>query len=112
AMLVMIRNAFGVVSVVITGAVVFAVSWFASPQVQAAFAYTCVWFLLFGGVRPVGELQTMRRRGRLPASDADQLAGVTRIPGLFWVGVFGLVNLGALALGGLLLAGAYLPAPL
>jgi hypothetical protein len=109
AMLVMIRNVFGVLSVVVTGAVVFAVSWFASPQVQAAFAYVSVWFLLFGGVRPVGELQTLRRRGRLPGSDADQLAGVTRVPGIFWVGVFGLVNLGALALGGLLLAGAHLP---
>lgn len=40
AMLVMIRNAFGVVSVLVTGALVFAVSWYATPQVQAAFAYT------------------------------------------------------------------------
>jgi Peptidase M50B-like len=112
AMLVMIRNVYGVLSVLVTGALVFVVSWFASPEVQAAFAYAGVWFLLFGGVRPVGELQRMRRRGRLPASDADQLAGVTRIPALLWVGLFGLVNLGALLLGGLLLVGAYLPADL
>jgi hypothetical protein len=109
AMLVMIRNVFGVLSVVATGALVFVVSWFAAPQVQAAFAYVGVWFLLLGGVRPVGELQTLRRRGRLPASDADQLAGVTGVPGFVWVVLFGLVNLGALALGGLLLAGAHLP---
>src|SRR3954451_16862426 len=54
-MLINIRNAFGVISVVITGAIVFAVSWYASPQVQAVFAYVGVWFLLIGGVRPVGE---------------------------------------------------------
>ncbi|MFC0528084.1 M50 family metallopeptidase [Phytohabitans kaempferiae] len=103
AMLVLIRNAFGIVSIVVTTGVVFAVSWFASPDVQAVFAYAGVWFLLLGGVRPVGELQTLRRRGRLPESDADQLAGVTHVPGIVWVGFFGLVNLGALALGGYLL---------
>ena len=39
AMLVMIRNVFGVVSLLVTGGVVLAVSWYATPQVQAAFAY-------------------------------------------------------------------------
>jgi hypothetical protein len=103
AMLVMIRNAYGIVSVGATTAVVFAVSWFASAQVQAVFAYACVWFLLFGGVRPIGELQRLRARGRLPDSDADQLARVTHLPGIFWVGLFGLINLLALAAGGYLL---------
>ena len=107
AMLVMIRNFFGIISVVVTGAVVFGVSWFAPAQVQAAFAYAGVWFLLFGGVRPVAELQTMRRRGALPGSDADQLAGVTHIPALLWVGLFGAVNLAALVAGGFLLAGGW-----
>ncbi|MGC4852034.1 M50 family metallopeptidase [Micromonospora sp. DT4] len=104
AMLVMIRNAFGVVSLLVTGAVVFAVSWYATPQVQAAFAYTGVWFLLLGGVRPVVELQRLRSRGRMPASDADQLAGLTPFPAFFWVVVFALVNLVALVAGALLLA--------
>lgn len=104
AMLLLIRNVFGVVSLLITGGVVLAVSWYASPEVQAAFAYTGVWFLLFGGVRPVGELHTLRRRGRLPESDADQLARLTRLPALFWVGLFWLVNLAVLAVGALLLA--------
>jgi len=103
AMLVMIRNVFGIVSIVVTTAVVLVVSWFAPPDVQAAFAYTGVWFLLFGGVRPVGELQKLRRRGQLPQSDADQLAGVTYLPALFWVGVFGVVNLAALVVGAALL---------
>ena len=53
AMLVMIRNLFGVLSLLVTGGVVLAVSWYTSPEVQAAFAWTSVWFLLLGGVRPV-----------------------------------------------------------
>jgi hypothetical protein len=109
AMLVMIRNIFGIVSIVVTTAVVFGVSWFAPPNVQAAFAYTGVWFLLLGGVRPVGELQSLRRRGRMPRSDADQLAWVTRVPGLIWVGVFAVITLLALMVGCALLAGPFLP---
>nr|MDT0661595.1 M50 family metallopeptidase [Micromonospora sp. DSM 115978] len=99
AMLVMIRNVYGILSILVTGGVVFAVSWFASPQVQAVFAYTGVWFLLIGGVRPVIELQSLRSRGRMPQSDADQLAGVTGLPALLWVGLFGLVNVAVLGLG-------------
>ncbi|MFC0004618.1 M50 family metallopeptidase [Micromonospora siamensis] len=104
-MLVMIRNVYGVLSLLVTGGVVLAVSWYATPQVQAAFAWTGVWFLLFGGIRPVFELRRQRSRGRMPASDADQLAGLTPFPALFWVGVFLVVNLTALVVGALLLAG-------
>jgi hypothetical protein len=109
AMLVMIRNLYGILSIVVTTGVVLVVSWYASAQVQAAFAYLGVWFLLLGGVRPVAELQDMRRRGRAPRSDADQLAWVTGVPGLAWVVVFGLVNLLALVVGTASLLGAYLP---
>ncbi len=108
AMLLLVRNVFGVLSLLVTGGLVLAVSWYASPDVQAVFAWTSVWFLLFGGVRPVFELQRTRSRGRMPASDADQLAGLTPFPALFWVGVFMLVNLAALGLGALLLAGPIL----
>jgi Peptidase M50B-like len=110
AVLVMIRNGYGIVAVLAVGALVFLVSWFASPAAQAAFAYAGVWFLLLGGVRPVGELQRLRARGRAPDSDADQLARLTRVPGLLWVGLFGLVNLAVLALGGYLLVKPLLPA--
>jgi hypothetical protein len=109
AILVMIRNVFGAVSIVVTTAIVLGISWYASPQVQAVFAYAGVWFLLIGGVRPVRELQTLRRRGRMPESDADQLAHVTHVPAIFWVAVFALVNIGALAVGVFLLAGQWLP---
>ena len=102
-MLVMIRNSFGVVSVVVTGAVVFVVSWYASPAVQAAFAYLSVWFLLAGGVRPIAELQRMRRRRQLPDSDADQLARLTPVPANVWVAAFALVGVGSLLGAGRLL---------
>jgi len=107
-MLINIRNAFGVVSVVITGAIVVGVAWYGSPQVQAAFAYTGVWFLLIGGVRPVFELQKLRRRGRMPGSDADQLGGLTHTPAVFWVFLFYLVTLGALLVGVFMLAGQWI----
>lgn len=102
-MLLWVRNLYGLLAVVVAGAAVFAVSWYAEPQVQAVFAYAFVWFLLLGGVRPVGELQARRWRRRSPESDADQLSRLTWLPGLIWVGLFGLVNLAALALAGWLL---------
>ncbi len=110
AVLAMIRNVYGAVAVVAVGALVFVMSWYAEPAVQAAFAYAGVWFLLVGGVRPVGELQRLRYRGRAPDSDADQLARLTHVPGLLWVAVFGLVNLVALLAGGYLLVEPYLRA--
>jgi peptidase M50B-like protein len=109
-MLINIRNVFGAISVVVTTAIVLGIAWYASPEVQAAFAYAGVWFLLIGGVRPVGELQKLRSRGRMPESDADQLAHLAHVPALFFVGVFGLVNVAALVLGAFLLAGQWLPA--
>ncbi|MGB3441363.1 MAG: M50 family metallopeptidase [Actinophytocola sp.] len=103
--LVMVRNVYGFFSVLLTGAVLFGVAWWTSPVVQGAFAYLITWFLLLGGVRPVGELQGKRRRGRARDSDADQLARLTGTPGLLWVGMFFFVNLGALALAAMWLLG-------
>ncbi|GAB3694699.1 M50 family metallopeptidase [Nocardiopsis oceani] len=99
AMLLMIRNFYGVLSVVLTGALVFGVSWFTPEDVQAAFAYLFIWFLLFAGVRPVIELQSQRMRNPSPHSDADQLARLTGLPGTFWVMVFLLVNVAVTGLG-------------
>ncbi|WP_285612233.1 M50 family metallopeptidase [Actinokineospora globicatena] len=103
--LIMIRNAYGVFSLVVTGGVLFAVSWLASDEIQAGFAYLIAWFLLVGGLRPVFELQAKRRRGQARDSDADQLARLTGAPAFFWVGTFAMVNTGAvlLAAGWLLL---------
>jgi len=103
ATLVMTRNAYGLLAVVATTALVFLVSWYARPDAQAAFAYGGVWFLLLGGVKPVGELQRLRRRGQLADSDADQLARLTRVPPFVWIALFALVTAGAAVLGGTLL---------
>jgi len=102
-MLIAIRNVYGVVAVVGTAALIVGVAQFTEPRVQAGFAYGFAWFLLLGGVRPVFELQRLRRLRMAPDSDADQLARLTRVPGLFWVGWFALVALGAAAGGGWLL---------
>jgi Peptidase M50B-like len=109
AILLLIRNVYGVLSVVTTGGVTFAVSWFGSSAVQAAFAYAFAWFLLLAGARPVVELQSKRARGRAPDSDADQLARLTGMPGLMWVFGFGLVAVVALLTGGVWLRPSSLP---
>ncbi|HKN97722.1 MAG TPA: M50 family metallopeptidase [Pseudonocardiaceae bacterium] len=99
AMLAVVRNAYGIVSILFTAAVVFVVSWFTSAQVQAGFAYAFTWFVMLAGVRTVLELQRARGRGRAPKSDADQLAGLTRVPGVVWVVLFGVVGVVVLLLG-------------
>jgi hypothetical protein len=76
------------------------VSWWASPAVQSVAAYAGTWFLLLAAPKTVLELQSQRRRGRAPTSDADALARLTRVPGLVWVGFFLLVDIAALVLGG------------
>ncbi|MEU8913715.1 M50 family metallopeptidase [Streptomyces nigrescens] len=105
AMLIMIRNAYGVLTVVLTGAAFVLVSWLTTPEVQAAFAYAVVWFLLLGGVRPPFELQGKRRRGGAVDSDPDQLARLTNVPALVWLGLFHVVTLCSLIGGGRWLLG-------
>ena len=99
------RNAYGFLAVFVAGAVVVTVLWRGSALIEAALGYTMAWFLLFGGARPVLELQRGRRRRPSESTDADQLAQLTGTPGWLWVGVFGLVALGALALGAWWLVG-------
>ncbi|MET7654751.1 MULTISPECIES: M50 family metallopeptidase [unclassified Streptomyces] len=104
-MLVMIRNAYGALTVVLTGGTFLLVSWLAGPQVQAAFAYAVVWFLLLGGVRPAFELQAKRSRGGAGDSDADQLSRLTHVPAGLWLFLFHAVSLCALLGGGRWLLG-------
>ena len=94
---VAVRNAYGMLAVLITAADVAVVCLYAPPVVQAGFGYAMTWFLLLGGVRPVIELQRDRRRGRAWRSDADQLARLTRVPGGAWVTIFGIIAIAALA---------------
>ncbi|MFD7018991.1 M50 family metallopeptidase [Streptomyces sp. NPDC006692] len=105
AMLVMIRNAYGVLTVVVTGAAFLLISWLTGPDVQSAFAYTAVWFLLLGGVRPAFELQRKRRRYNDGDSDADQLARLTHVPPALWLFLFHAVSVCSLIGGGRWLLG-------
>jgi hypothetical protein len=93
AMLVMIRNAYGALTVLLTGGTFLLVSWLAETDVQAAFAYAVVWFLLLGGVRPAFELQAKRRHGGAGDSDADQLSRLTHVPAGLWLFLFHAVSL-------------------
>jgi hypothetical protein len=99
ALLLMIRNLFGVLLVLGTGLTVLAVLAWATPAVQGAAAYLLAWFLLVAAPRPVLELQLARRRGKARGSDADQLAVATRVPALLWVLLFAAGTLSALYLG-------------
>lgn len=103
AMLIMVRNLYGATLLIVAGAAVVAISFYGSPGLQAGFAYGLTWFLLLGGVRPVFELFRQRHDPWGRASDAAQLARLTRLPMLVWTGFFGLVSVGALIAGGYLL---------
>ncbi|MDY7556296.1 M50 family metallopeptidase [Cryobacterium sp. 10C3] len=98
-LLIQVRNWFGLWSVLATATVIFAVTWFGSAFVQSVFALLVTAFLLLGAVRTVLELQGSRSRRRGTASDADQLARLTHIPGLLWVGVFLIIAIACAVLG-------------
>ncbi|GAB3543325.1 hypothetical protein J2S53_000462 [Actinopolyspora lacussalsi] len=98
-LLVALRNLYGVLSVLLTGTALFAVSWWATPGVQLLFAQLLGWFLLLGGIRPLFELSGKRRRGGASNSDADQLARLTAAPAVLWLSLWLLIALGALVLG-------------
>ncbi|MBA8825883.1 hypothetical protein FHX42_003249 [Saccharopolyspora lacisalsi] len=99
-MLLALRNVYGIVSVIVTGGLVFAISWFATPAVQALSCGLMSWFLLFGGIRPITELSSKRRRGRAQDSDADQLARLARVPAPLWLLLWLAIGLGCLLFGG------------
>ena len=99
--LVQIRNWYGLWSVLVTGALVVAVTVWGSSQVQLLFAYLVTWFLLLGAPRAVIEMQAQRRRrrGAADTSDAGMLGRLTHTPGGLWVGILFLLCVGALVLG-------------
>ncbi|WP_072691320.1 M50 family metallopeptidase [Rhodococcus marinonascens] len=100
AMLILVRNLFGLFSLSLVGALLFALVWFGTQDQQVAAAYFITLFMLVAATRPVIELQRHRAKGAAPNSDADQLARLTHIPGLVWVGLFLVVTVSCLVLGG------------
>jgi|SRR5690606_32083937 hypothetical protein len=105
-MLLLIRNLYGALILLATGGAVFALSMYAPEEVQQVVAFVVTWFLLFGGVRPIVELQRKRRRRLARDSDADQLARLTFLPGGFYVFFFLMVALASIV------GAAYLMNPL
>jgi hypothetical protein len=99
-----VRNLFGLWSVLVTGVVLAAVTWWAPAGWQTAAAWTVTWFLLLAAPRTVVELQRTRRRGAR-TTDADVLARLTRVPGIVWVAGFLGVTLLVAVAGGTLLVG-------
>jgi hypothetical protein len=91
--LVFIRNLYGAVAVVAPGALIGAVAVWGEPRLQDGFAAALCWFLVFGGLRAVRELQRGRRYrpGRSGDSDVDMLARLTPVPGGMWAAIFWLV---------------------
>jgi len=97
--LIMVRNAYGVLSVVLTAAGLAALALLAGPQVQSWFVYLITWFLLLGCLRPLVELQTKRRRGAARDSDADQLARLTGVPPSLWLLILAVIGITCLLVG-------------
>lgn len=106
-MLLLIRNLYGLWVVLVTGVGVAVLSWTATPEILSIAAYLMIWSLLLVAPRAVVELQRNRRRSRSRTrSDADQLAGLTRLPAGLWIGVFWLLSVACLVGGGWLLLGS------
>lgn len=102
AVLVQIRNGFGVWSVLVAGAVVGAVTWAADPAWRMRAALAVASLLLVGGLRAALELPAAHRRHR--GSDADRLARISPLPAGVWLAVFVLAAIACAALAGMLLS--------
>ena len=77
ALLLWVRNGYGFLVLLLGGAGVLALTWYADGTVQSVAAYLIAWLLLLAAPRPLVELLASgRRRGR--TSDPDQLAALTR----------------------------------
>jgi len=95
ATLLQIRNVYGGLAVVATGALLVLVAVRAEEDLRTGFAAALSWFLLFGGVKACVELRRGRRGGRLRHSDADRLAELTPLSGGVWAAFFVLVSVAA-----------------
>lgn len=81
AMLLFIRNAFGLLVLIAVGAAFGAVAYYGSPSVQEHFGYLAIWVLLIGNVRTVVE----GAKNRSGQTDVDQLRNLTHLPRAFWI---------------------------
>ena len=98
AILFKVRNVFGFVSVVATGLALYAVTTRGSDGAQMAVAYVLTWFLLLAAPKDLGVLGNIRAGGPDASSDVAQLAKLTYVPAVIWLGLMLAVTFGALAL--------------
>ncbi len=97
-MVMKIRNLYGGLVVVGLGGALGLATWYAPTHVLVWLAYGLAWLLLFAGPRPVVELALSRRRAT-GGSDAAQLARLTHLPRLVWIGLWLAATTGSLVLG-------------
>jgi Peptidase M50B-like len=96
ALLLMVRNAFGLVPILVTGVLLYIVARYSSVNTDSVVACGVTWFLLLSGVRVVAD-------HGINASDAGKLAGITRIGPGIWMWFWLILTVGALILGGTML---------
>jgi hypothetical protein len=103
-------NPGGLISVTLTGTILFFVARDGTENTQLWFAHIWVWFLLIGGFWHVVGLMDVRRGLREKGqpdlrSDAARLGVITMLPAALWVGFFWLASLATLLFGAAILLG-------
>lgn len=98
AVLVWVRNAYGLLTVVGSALALGLLSWWASAEVLVVVAYLVAWVLLLGTPRPLLELLAASRSGRR-GSDPDHLSRLTRVPAVLWILLLLVANLAGLVVG-------------
>jgi len=103
ALLVWVRNGYGLLVLLLLGGGLFALTWWGSAQAQSVTAYLVTWLLLLAAPRPLLELLGRDRR-RSRTSDPAQLATLTHVPAVVWTLLLLLASCGGLVLGVSMLA--------
>lgn len=98
-MLVWVRNGYGLLTVLVLGAGLAAVTRYADARAQGVLATLVAWMLLLAAPRPLVDLLRRSRSSRR-GSDPDQLARLTRVPTVLWILLLLLANLAGLIVGG------------
>ena len=98
-MLLQIRNAYGLLVLVVCGVGAGLASWYLAGTTLSLLAYLLTWLLLLAAPKPVLEVMRQRRRGQARSSDVDQLTRLTRVPAVLWETFFLLANLAGLVVG-------------